>query len=61
MAEKRGDVIVETDQEATQAERSPNTFLILTTSLAALALIAVGLFWYFGVFDGMGSAPRTPA
>lgn len=42
--------ISETDEEATQAEKSPDTFYILTGSLLALAAIGIGLFWYFGVF-----------
>jgi hypothetical protein len=46
--------ISETEEEATQAEKSPDTFIILTVSLAALAIVAAGLFWYFGVFAGSG-------
>ena len=49
---------VETPREATQAENSPNTFIILMVSLVALAVIAVGLFWYFGIFPG--TTPPVP-
>jgi hypothetical protein len=42
--------ITETDEEASQAERSPDTFYILVASLLALVAIGIGLFWYFGVF-----------
>ena len=41
--------ISETTEEATQAERSPNTFVILIVSLAALAVIGAGFAWYFGM------------
>lgn len=41
--------ITETDGEATQAERSPDTFYILVASLLALVAIGVGLLWYYGV------------
>lgn len=41
--------ISETTEEATQAERSPDTFIILIVSLAALAVIGVGFAWYFGM------------
>jgi hypothetical protein len=55
MAEKKPDgQVVETPEEATQAERSPDTFVILMVSLVALAVIAAGLFWYFGVFTSTG-------
>jgi hypothetical protein len=55
MATKNDDgQISETEEEATQAEKSPDTFIILTVSLAALAIVAAGLFWYFGVFAGSG-------
>lgn len=58
MPKKQDGKIVETGREATSAENSPNTFFVLTASLIALAVIAVLLFWYFGVFDGMGVAKR---
>lgn len=61
MSKKVDGTIVETEGEATQAEKSPNTFFILATSLAALAVIAVVLFWYFGVFNGLGQGARPPA
>ena len=41
--------ISETTEEATQAERSPNTFVILVVSLTALAVIGAGFAWYFGM------------
>ena len=50
MATKDKDgTISETTEEATQAERSPDTFIILIVSLAALAVIGVGFAWYFGM------------
>jgi hypothetical protein len=53
MPEKVNGTIVETDREATQAEKSPNTFFVLAVSLSALAVVAALLFWYFGVFDSV--------
>jgi hypothetical protein len=53
--------VVKTDNKAMQAERSPNTFLILVISLSALAVVAFGVFWYFGVFDGMGAVQPKSA
>ena len=41
--------ISETTEEATQAERSPNTFVILVVSLTAIAVIGAGFAWYFGM------------
>jgi len=58
MPRKVNGTIVETDREATQAEKSPNTFYILTVSLAALAVVAALLFWYFGVFEGIANRPK---
>lgn len=58
MSHKENGTIVETEREATQAEKSPNTFVILTVSLAALAVAAVVLFWYFGVFQNIVTQPR---
>ena len=46
--------IVETPEEATQAERSPDTFYILMASLGALAIIGAFLLWYFGVLPTFG-------
>jgi hypothetical protein len=58
MPEKEPDGhIAETPREATQAENSPDTFLILMVSLGLLALIAASLFWYFGVFSS--APPRS--
>jgi len=59
MATKKSDGSVEeTPQEATQSENSPDTFVILLISLAALAVISFGLFWYFGVFSGTPAPAR---
>ncbi len=44
--------VTETPQEATQSENSKNSFVILTVSLVVLALIGVGLLWYFGILPG---------
>src|SRR5438105_3662263 len=44
--------VVETIEEATQAERSPDTFYILIISLVAMAVVGAFLLWYFGVFPG---------
>jgi hypothetical protein len=41
--------ITESREEATQAENSPDTFIILVVSLGLLAAAAAALFWYFGV------------
>ena len=49
--------VVETIEEATQAERSPDTFYILIISLVALAIVGGFLLWYFGVFPAFGSPP----
>ena len=51
------DRVVETIEEATQAERSPDTFYILIISLVALAIVGGFLLWYFGVFPAFGSPP----
>ena len=51
------DRVVETIEEATQAERSPDTFYILIISLVALAIVGGLLLWYFGVFPAFGSPP----
>ena len=59
MARKENGIIIETDREATQAEKSPNTFFILAISLAALAVAALLLFWYFGVFQNFSVRPQT--
>jgi flagellar basal body-associated protein FliL len=50
--------ITETEQEATQAEKSPDTLVILTVSLVASVVVAVALFWYFGLFSGWFGTPR---
>lgn len=41
--------VTETPREATQAENSKDSFVVLTVSLVVLAIIGVGLFWYFGI------------
>ncbi len=47
------DQIIETPEEATQAENSPDTLVILIVSLVALLVIGAGLLWYFGyIFAG---------
>lgn len=48
----------ETPREATQAENSPDTFVMLVTSLVILAVIAAALLWYFGFLPG--STPPSP-
>ena len=51
--------IVETPEQATQAERSPDTFYILVVSLIALVVIGAFLLWWYGVLPSFGSeAPR---
>ena len=44
--------VTETPQEATQSENSKNSFVVLTASLVGVALISVGLLWYFGILPG---------
>ena len=44
--DKDGDISETTEEEA---ERSPDTFVILIVSLAALAVIGAGFAWYFGM------------
>jgi hypothetical protein len=53
MTDKNGH-IVETPEEATQAEKSPDTFYILVVSLVALLVIGGVLLWWFGVFPSFG-------
>ena len=48
----------ETPRESTQAENSPNTFIILIVSLTVLVAIGVAVLWYIGVFPG--TTPPTP-
>ena len=51
--------IVETPEQATQAEKSPNTFYILVVSLIALVVIGAFLLWWYGVLPSFGpEAPR---
>lgn len=40
--------IVETPEEATSAENSPDTLVILVVSLAILAVIGLAFAWYLG-------------
>jgi hypothetical protein len=47
------DSILETPREATGAENSKNSLVILLVSMAALIAVAIGLFWYFGMLPGM--------
>ena len=42
--------ITETPGEATQAENSKNSFVVLIVSMVAIVIIGVGLFWYLDVF-----------
>ena len=42
----------ETPRESTQAENSPNTFIILIVSLTVLVAIGIVVLWYFGVLPG---------
>ena len=37
-------------EDAQQADDSSNSFVILTVSLSALAVIGAWLLWYFGAF-----------
>ena len=58
MANKeKNDRVVETIEEATQAERSPDTFYIMIISLVALVMVGGSLLWYFVVLPGFGSPP----
>jgi hypothetical protein len=52
--------ITETPREATQAENSKDSFFVLVVSLVALAIIGVGLFWYFGIFPIAHQASVSP-
>ena len=45
--------IVETPEEATSAESSPDTLIVLLVSLSALAVIGAGFAWYFGYLPKM--------
>ena len=49
--------IVETPEQATQAERSPDTFYILVVSLIALVVIGAFLLWWYGVLPSFGPEP----
>lgn len=42
----------ETPRESTQAENSPNTFIILIVSMTVLLGIGLAVLWYFGVLPG---------
>jgi cytoskeletal protein RodZ len=41
---------VETVEEATQAERSSDTFYVLLVSLIALVVVGAFLLWWWGFF-----------
>ena len=47
----------ETPRESTQAENSPDTFIILLISLGVLVAAGVVIMWYFGVFSGNTPVP----
>jgi hypothetical protein len=47
--------VTETPREATQAENSKNSFVVLTVSLVSAAIVGVALFWYFGILPGTHS------
>ena len=57
MADKTNGQIVETPEQATQAERSPDTFYILVVSLIALVVIGAFLLWWYGGFPSFGPEP----
>lgn len=44
--------ITETPREATQAENSKDSFVVLTVSLVVLTIVGIGFIWYFGIFPG---------
>ncbi len=48
----------ETPREATQAENSPNTLVILLISMSVIIAIAGMALWYFGFLPG--STPIAP-
>lgn len=48
----------ETPREATQAENSPDTFVILVISMVVIVAIAGLTLWYFGFLPG--STPIAP-
>lgn len=43
----------ETSLAVMQSEDSKNSLVVLTVSMAALVLISIGLFWYFGMLPTM--------
>jgi len=45
--------IVETPGEATSAEHSPDTLVILIVSLVVSAAVSVGFAWYLGYLPPM--------
>lgn len=47
----------ETPRESTQAENSPDTFIILVVSLGVLVAAGIAILWYFGVFTGNTPVP----
>lgn len=58
MARNVQDNTTETPRESTQAENSPDTFIILIVSMTVLVAIGVVILWYFGVLPG--STPPVP-
>lgn len=48
----------ETPRESTQAENSPNTFIILAVSMVVIIAIAALTLWHFGFLPG--STPIAP-
>jgi hypothetical protein len=61
MADKTNGKVVETLQEATQAEKSPDTFYVLIISLLALLVIGGVLLWWWGVFPSFGPGAAAVA
>jgi cytoskeletal protein RodZ len=57
MADKTNGKVVETLEQATQAEKSPDTFYILIVSLIVLVVIGGFLLWWWGVFPSFGPEP----
>lgn len=43
---------IETETEAKQATGPKDNFKVLTASLVLLAIVALVLFWYFGLLPG---------
>jgi hypothetical protein len=47
--------VTETPREATQADNSKNSFVVLMVPLASAAIVGAALFWYFGMLPGTHS------